>query len=67
MKKNIFTAIIGRANTGKSTLLNTLLGEKIAIVSDKPQTTRTKITGITWKTYCVSPREVIPVIFVRVV
>ena len=47
MKKTIFTAIIGRANTGKSTLLNTLLGEKIAIVSNKPQTTRTKITGIT--------------------
>lgn len=49
MKKTIFTAIIGRANTGKSTLLNTLLGEKIAIVSNKPQTTRTKITGITSK------------------
>ena len=49
MKKTIFTAIIGRANTGKSTLLNTLLGEKIAIVSSKPQTTRTKITGITSK------------------
>ena len=49
MKKTIFTAIIGRANTGKSTLLNTLLGEKIAIVSNKPQTPRTKITGITSK------------------
>lgn len=46
MKKNIFLAIIGRANTGKSTLMNTLLGEKISIVSNKPQTTRTKITGI---------------------
>ena len=44
--KSGFISIIGRPNVGKSTFLNRVVGQKIAIMSDKPQTTRNKVQGV---------------------
>ena len=49
MTKTAFIAIVGCPNVGKSSVLNRMLGQKIAIVSDKPQTTRTRIMGVLTK------------------
>ena len=48
-QKSAFITIIGRPNVGKSSLMNKRLGQKVAIVSDKPQTTRTRIMGVLTK------------------
>jgi GTP-binding protein Era len=51
--KSGFVSFLGRPNAGKSTLLNRIVGQKLAIVSDKPQTTRTRVVGV--KNYPPSP------------
>jgi GTP-binding protein Era len=53
--KSGFVSFIGRPNAGKSTLLNRIVGQKLAIVSDKPQTTRTRVVGV--KNYPPAPSE----------
>ena len=52
--KSGFVSFIGRPNAGKSTLLNRIVGQKLAIVSDKPQTTRTRVVGV--KNYSEDPQ-----------
>ena len=56
--KSGFVSFLGRPNAGKSTLLNRIVGQKLAIVSDKPQTTRTRVVGV--KNYPPSPSELAP-------
>ena len=59
-----FVSLIGRPNAGKSTLLNRLVGAKVAIVSDKPQTTRTRILGVSHRAGDPDPARRGQIVFV---
>ena len=59
-----FVSLIGRPNAGKSTLLNRLVGAKVAIVSDKPQTTRTRILGVSHRAGDPDPARNGQIVFV---